>query len=478
MERKTVLVDASSGASKQQQRRPQNCSTDASTTKMTSEVEQIAERIETRRAQRVPITRPAEKRFLRCCRKLASRPDNCISTENLHNLREKIEAEVEAQKQKGISLRWICGLLGILQDSDCLLAALDRASEQEVEDDCFSFIDFNHNGMKLVSRWPWMRSAVGKSLVILVGFYMSTPLVFCHVLHDVDVCKQSPFGRYLSAMYFTSATISTVGYGDITVSDDPNWMRHIGTLYMLVSMIVAAVAFSTAAAITASPLQSMVRRICDRFVSSPDEIQSRDQLLQARLARVRFSRLAVVALEVFLFIFIGVFASQIASAFETNPAAKWTFATSLYWATQTCLTVGYGDVSEEPHGLIIFKTFYLLLSTYVVGSSLGRLGSLKEEMSKIRRLHTWNSRPVTRRFIDEYQAYEHDDKVDQFEFLVASLVMLGRIDSDDIKPVMDKFRSLAGDKDYISVSQDISDATTEGLSEDALEEKEDKACPA
>jgi hypothetical protein len=66
----------------------------------------------------------------------------------------------------------------------------------------------------------------------------------------------------------------------------------------------------------------------------------------------------------------------------------------------------------------------------------------------------WERRKVTRRFIDELQAYEHDDNVDQFEFLVASLLMLNKISSADVTPIMDKFRELAGGKGFINALDD------------------------
>jgi hypothetical protein len=114
-----------------------------------------------------------------------------------------------------------------------------------------------------------------------------------------------------------------------------------------------------------------------------------------------------------------------------------------------------------------------MFATYIVGNSLGKLGSLKQELSKIRRRHAWDRRRVTKRFIDELQSYDHDDKVDQYEFLVASLLSLGKIDSDDIRPIMNKFRDLAGDKGYISV-EDVPDETVHGSSTDLASFEEDE----
>ena len=47
------------------------------------------------------------------------------------------------------------------------------------------------------------------------------------------------------------------------------------------------------------------------------------------------------------------------------------------------------------------------------------------------------------------------DKVDQYEFLLASLVQLGKISSEDVIPIMDKYRTLVGDDGYIAVNDTL-----------------------
>jgi len=75
----------------------------------------------------------------------------------------------------------------------------------------------------------------------------------------------------------------------------------------------------------------------------------------------------------------------------------------------------------------------------------------------VRRHHAWQRRKVTQRYIEETQAYDNDGVVDQYEFLVASLLTLGKLTSDDIRPVMDKYRELAGEKGFISMEDDVSE---------------------
>lgn len=90
------------------------------------------------------------------------------------------------------------------------------------------------------------------------------------------------------------------------------------------------------------------------------------------------------------------------------------------------------------------------LGTYFVGNAFGKLASLKEELETTRKEYAWKRRVVSKGMIMDMNS--NDDIVDQYEFLVSSLLALGKIGSADVGPIMDRFRSLAGAKGYIQIS--------------------------
>ena len=244
---------------------------------------------------------------------------------------------------------------------------------------------------------------------------------------------------------------------------------------MLVSMVVAVVAFSAVASTAFSPLESFFETLFHRFSPKKDK----DLFLHERIKKIQFIKITELAVEIFSFILVGVFASRIAVFYDNDPdlGTNWSWMTSFYWAVQTTTTIGYGDLAQ-PESLRYFKIFYLMISTALVGNALGKLGALKEELSEARKEHAWDRRPVTKRMIDEMQAYDHDDKVDQYEFLVSSLISLGKLSSEDIRPIMDKFRSQAGGKGYIAVDdvveeEDIQNDSAEmDMEEDIIDVEE------
>ena len=59
---------------------------------------------------------------------------------------------------------------------------------------------------------------------------------------------------------------------------------------------------------------------------------------------------------------------------------------------------------------------------------------------------------MSKMMIDELQI--NDDKLDQYEFVLGSLLLLNKVKTNDIDQIMDKFRELAGDKRYICISDE------------------------
>lgn len=105
----------------------------------------------------------------------------------------------------------------------------------------------------------------------------------------------------------------------------------------------------------------------------------------------------------------------------------------------------------------------MILSTYFVGQTLGQLASLKLELQDVRTITAWKRRELSKGLIDELQPEEHDDKVDQYEFVVASLVQLNKLTYEDIQPIMNKYRELCNSSGFICVEDAKDRATTEGL---------------
>jgi len=253
---------------------------------------------------------------------------------------------------------------------------------------------------------------------------------------------------WLEGLYFGSVTISTVGYGDVRVSSGNT---TIGTIYMIVSICVSILAFGAAAQDAFAPFEKLYARYLQ---INPDKV-AEGEIIYKRIARIRLIKLTEIALHFVALNLVGVVVSQYFEGAYSDAQIKWTVAQSFYWAVQSTTTIGYGDLNMSSE-MRLFQVFYLSFGTFFVGNTLGKLSTLQSDLEGLRRLYAWEQREVSKEMIRFDQASSIDNNVDQFEFVEASLLNLGKISGDDIRPIMNKFRKLAissGDKGFIDLGK-------------------------
>jgi hypothetical protein len=126
-----------------------------------------------------------------------------------------------------------------------------------------------------------------------------------------------------------------------------------------------------------------------------------------------------------------------------------------------------------PFQLRWFNIFFTTLGTAFVGSVFGGMASLKSDVADLRRFYAWKRREVSKRMIEDMKGTNSDHQLDQFEFLVGSLIMLNKIETSDIEQIMDKFRELAGSNGYVTYSDAEKEAENSEKLTAAEEEAED-----
>ena len=412
-----------------------------------SEVEQLARHIESRRDSRIVVTFGVIRRLLDDCRKMALDRGHTVSRihhDDLIQYRRYIENELELKTHDPIHV-WK-QYFGFRSQSKQMLEVVGRALEvleENESDEWFYYMDFSHYHTVVESKWPWMRSGLMIAFSYMLFFYLFTPVLFCYILRDKNICPDDTEGRnrsyvgWVSALYFASTTLSTVGYGDLHVSTESSLNVIVGTVYMIAAQFILILFVSNVNTTNWKPLEKVNEIIMQKALGKLDG----NELPFHKIRRVRMVRMGQIMLMYLFLNSVGVFAARlfVNSAANNNEswAEEWTWLTSIYWAIQTSSTIGYGDL-DMGVSMRAFQIVYLLIATIVVGQAIQRLASLREEIEDITKFMAWGSREVSKGLIHELQPYEHDDKIDQYEFAMASLITLGKVSSSDLEPIMGK----------------------------------------
>lgn len=170
-----------------------------------SQVEILAEKIERRRNDRILITNQVrvalESELLQIAIDKNYPSKNRVRRQDLVAYRERVANEMACERRHDAhTFSSLClaalNRIGVKTTNQCLLEVLDRCIVHidAIDDDWFHYVEFGFFYTRVVSQWPWMRNQSVNAFMVVAVFFLCTPILFCYVLEDENVCT-GVFGK-------------------------------------------------------------------------------------------------------------------------------------------------------------------------------------------------------------------------------------------------------------------------------------------
>ena len=235
---------------------------------------------------------------------------------------------------------------------------------------------------------------------------------FCASLHDTDLvgcvvlCLGPEKMSVRECCYYLTASITTVGYGDIAPTTTG------GKLFMMpYTLIGLAVCLPIAMGAGGYLYKLMEHRLMLIVDDDPDDNES-PQWVRGVLA---------TTMIIFpILIGVGWFAWSI------NADCDWKHIDAFWWSFMTVMTVGYGDLTLcHPKTDMVFLTLYILIGVVFVSAAVTTLSTLYDDMAREKRevalLASFD--------IQQLRDLDTDgDGVDKNEYVLGMLAAMGHID--------------------------------------------------
>lgn len=281
---------------------------------------------------------------------------------------------------------------------------------------------------------------VSKALIMLFLYMLLGTLVF----HELE---KSQGWTYVDAAYFSMATMSTVGYGDI--SPTPNASSRGFTLFMIFfGIIFVFTEVASAIGSLTSPITLKGRQFMEYlFPQIPVDLDGDGGVdyYKPRPPLIYYTKNLLPS-------FILTFAMQFISAgIFCALNQDWDFGTAIYHCLVTATTVGYGDASNSTQGGRVWACFHIVLSVCLLGELISTFDELKTRRKDTLARVEYLGRVLDEELLDQLLTRAkimrplvvRDGKgLTELEFVLAMIVELGVVQWDQVQPFIKQFRSL------------------------------------
>ena len=256
---------------------------------------------------------------------------------------------------------------------------------------------------------------------------------------------------HVDCLYFLCATMTTVGYGDLSPTHTGSHLFTIVAILMGIVFVFPLLGNELIYFI--SPITAKGREIMELLFPQTKVDLDGDGATEYTIPRhwaVYYPKNIIPSLM--LNICVQLVCAGIFCALESNnPEVTWTYSLSLYHCFVTATTVGYGDVYISTQGARVFSCFHMLSAVVLLAEMLSTLSELqdvrKDTLKRIGRLQQRLKPDLYDALLqcakDMRPEVKRDGKgLTELEYVLAMAVTLDMIKWKELYPYVKQFRQL------------------------------------
>ena len=266
---------------------------------------------------------------------------------------------------------------------------------------------------------------------------------------------------FIDAIYFAMTTISTVGYGDLSVALDSGWMVTFTVLYIMGGFVIAFPRLTAAVTFVIQPFFDVMAEAIERtFPQRAIDIDGNGDY-DYKIPRhplIYYSKGLLGPLITFVLV------QCLFSALFIWIEPDWDhYGIAYYHCMVTASTVGYGDLTIVTQRGKLLAFFHIFVSVSLLAAMLSDLDGLRtRRASELRRGQQF----LGRLNVDNIMSLDTDGTgVDMFEFVVGMLLKLDYVNCETVQGFVAQFQALdtSGDgilqrnelERYVALQRDI-----------------------
>eukprot|EP00547_Thalassionema_nitzschioides_P001255 CAMPEP_0194216036 /NCGR_PEP_ID=MMETSP0156-20130528/18224_1 /TAXON_ID=33649 /ORGANISM="Thalassionema nitzschioides, Strain L26-B" /LENGTH=354 /DNA_ID=CAMNT_0038944705 /DNA_START=14 /DNA_END=1075 /DNA_ORIENTATION=- len=291
-----------------------------------------------------------------------------------------------------------------------------------------------------ITNWERKKTTILKACVFFVVYMVVGAFIYSAWFEETT---------FIDALYFTSITASTVGYGDVLPATDGQ--KVFTTFYLLLGVIVILGVFVTILVDDLFDSVHIARQKArdDGDAHVLDKVQGGTNQLPELEARIlAYWRIFKSKIPYLVACFVPpiIFAIVENNAHEDNPAVpQWNWVDVIYYTVTTATTIGYGDVVPRTEAIRLVCVFYVpfcVVTLTMVMSAVSNVYMTRKTNEAEKRFLQRKMKQSDLNAMD----MDMDGVVSRAEFLLFMIMHMGKVEEEFIDKLKTVFDQLDKDK--------------------------------